>query len=76
MAPFTSFFGDYLHGLWITWTSSSPAGETQFEAVFQANYRARMYTWGNSAVDTDLTLDYDYTGEAGGSTWTGGAETF
>ena len=35
-----------------------------------------MYTWGNSAVDTDITIDYDYTTEAGGSTWTAGMETF
>ena len=78
MAPFTTFFGDYLHGLWITWTSEEVSGATGFRARFQANYRARMYTWGNSGAtvaDTlDGTRDYDYTGEAGGSTWTAGKQ--
>ena len=59
-APFTSFFGDYFHGLWVTWTLNT-AGDG-FEAEFQANYRARMYTWANGAVDTwvDTARDYDY----------------
>ena len=35
-----------------------------------------MYTWGNAAVAGDEDADYDYDGEAGGSTWTAGMSTF
>ena len=33
-APFTTFFGDYLHGLWITWESEQVGGATGFKATF------------------------------------------
>ena len=76
MAPFTTFFGDYLHGLWITWTSEEVGGATGFRARFQANYRARMYTWGNSKTscggggDTLASRDFDYDCLAGNTPWT------
>ena len=76
MAPFTIFFGDYNHGLWITWESidSYGAGIAAFKATFQANYRARMYTWANTvAGDTVTAKDYDYqpvaATTAGGAAW-------
>lgn len=76
MAPFTTFFGDYMHGLWITWEPHTISGSVSFKAYFQANYRARMYTWGNSGATAADTLtagrDYDYTGIAGNTAWTAG----
>ena len=67
-APFTTFFGDYLHGLWVTWESVDIGGATAFQATFQANYQARKYTYGNSAIDTALTLDFDWATDNGGDT--------
>lgn len=73
MAPFTTFFGDYMHGLWVTWEQATVLGSVGFKANFQANYRARMYKWGNSAATVPDTIeagrDYDYTGTAGGAAW-------
>ena len=66
MAPFSTFFGDYLHGLWVTWTSDTTnhqgtSGTTGFHAHFQANYRARMYTWTTVTTAPDASKDYDFT---------------
>ena len=64
MAPFSTFFGDYLHGLWVTWESNSDGnaqGTTGFRAHFQANYRARMYTWTTTTTAPDASKDYDFT---------------
>ena len=64
MAPFSTFFGDYLHGLWVTWTSDTAGnsqGTTGFKAHFQANYRARMYTWTTNPTTPDDAKDYDFT---------------
>ena len=68
-APFTTFFGDYLHGLWITWESVDISGSAGINVTFQANYRARQYTYGTSTADTadNLTYDFDYTGTSGGA---------
>lgn len=74
MAPFSTFFGDYLHGLWIKWETAEVGGAAGFQVTFQANYRARMYTWGNTGATVPDTLDssrdYDYTGIAGNTAWT------
>jgi hypothetical protein len=71
MAPFSTFFGDYLHGLWVTWESNSDGnaqGTTGFRAHFQANYRARMYTWTTTTTAPDASKDYDFTNLADDST--------
>ena len=76
MAPFTTFWGDYLHGLWVTWETTTTngagvayTGGTAMKINFQANYRSRMYTWINSgAGDTaDGTRTFDYSGTANGA---------
>ena len=64
-APFTTFFGDYLHGLWVTWKTEDIGGSVGFKATFQANYRARRYTYGNSDAG-DVGPDYDYKDASGG----------
>ena len=68
MAPFSTFFGDYLHGLWITWTSEEVGGETGFKIHFQANYRARLYTWTTDPQAPDASKEYDFTNKADGVT--------
>ena len=76
MAPFSTFWGDYLHGLWITWETTATdgagnayaTGSINMKINFQANYRARMYTWLNTAATptadvpnaTTPTRDFDY----------------
>ena len=67
MAPFSTFFGDYLHGLWVTWESDTSLGTTGFKAHFQANYRARMYTWTTTPSAPDAAKDYDFTLKSNGS---------
>jgi len=72
MAPFTTFWGDYLHGLWITWETTETngagvaytAGSLNMKINFQANYRSRMYTFINTAATVadiaDGTRTFDY----------------
>ena len=74
MAPFTTFWGDYLHGLWVTWETTNTdgagtayaSGTTNMKINFQANYRARLYTWINTGATVadvaDGTRTFDYTG--------------
>ena len=71
-APFSTFFGDYVHGLWVTWeTTTAISGSAAFKASFIANYCAAMYTWVNTgatvADSTCTTTCYDYTGTANGA---------
>ena len=80
--PFTTFFGDYLHGLWITWTPNIEAGtgNTTFKMTMQANYRSRRYTWVNSAAtptaDTHVpNVTYDFSSGTGGTPF-GTKQTF
>ena len=52
--PFTTFFGDYLHGLWVNWNTYDASGDVGFEVEFIANYRSKMnsyYRAGNSDDD-------------------------
>ena len=79
MAPFSTFFGDYLHGLWVTWTSDTTGndqGTTGFHAHFQANYRARMYTWTTVTTAPDASKDYDFTNQTDGTTPMAGGDTW
>lgn len=83
MTKFTSFWGDYLHGLWITWDTSSTYGDgtnytgssVLMKINFQANYRSRMYTFINTAATVpdvaDGTRTFDYAAiTTGGATFT------
>ena len=76
MAPFSTFFGDYLHGLWVTWESDTDgsgtgSGRTGFKVHFQANYRARMYTWTTTPTAPDAAKDYDFTSDSSGNAMSG-----
>ena len=80
MAPFTTFWGDYLHGLWITWETtetkgdgtSYASGSLNMKINFQANYRSRMYTFINTGAGdvADGTRTFDYNGTGSGATFT------
>jgi len=73
MAPFTTFWGDYIHGLWITWETADVGGSAGMKINFQANYRSRMYTFINTltADIVDGTRTFDYAAiTTGGATFT------
>ena len=65
---FSTFFGDYLHGLWVTWYTDESLGATGFKAHFYANYRARLYTWTTTPLAPDASKEYDFTNQGDGST--------
>lgn len=47
---FNSYFGDYMHGLWIQWTDKpNPTGTAEVEIKFTANYRAMLQCYQSSA---------------------------
>ena len=70
---FTTFFGDYLLGLWVTWESTpstTSTGTSDIKIDFQANLRSKLHVYGysnlpatNSAwpagVPVDLATDWD-----------------
>ena len=65
---FSTFFGDYLHGLWVTWYTDESLGATGFKAHFYANYRARLYTWTTTPLAPDASKEYDFTFQEDGAT--------
>ena len=48
---FTTYFGDYLHGLWITW-ENTPTGSGSSDLIikFRANYRSFLQVFGDSTA--------------------------
>lgn len=42
-----TFFGDYLNGLWLTWTSkpTDNTGTSELTIDFQANFRSRLHVF-------------------------------
>lgn len=57
---FTSHFGDYLNGLWITWKSTPTldTGTSDLTIDFKCNLRSRLHIFG---YGTDYTQDSDWT---------------
>ena len=78
--PFTTFFGDYLHGLWVTWnTYDAGSGDVGFEVEFQANYRSKMNSYYRAGLADDDNLphkNYDFSGEASDGTAWSTTQTF
>ena len=50
---FTTYFGDYLHGLFVTWTStpSNNAGTTDLVMRMQMNLRSKLHVYGYTGAD-------------------------
>lgn len=48
---FTTYFGDYLHGLWITW-ENTPTGSGSSDLIikFRANYRSFLQVFGDDSA--------------------------
>merc|ERR1719330_1187779 len=66
MAPFSTFFGDYLHGLWVTWESNSDGnaqGTTGFtdSATWDVDKFFMFYVaWSNPNSAESVTKDGIY----------------
>merc|ERR1712060_6037 len=55
MPSINTYFGDYLLGLWVTWTSeasTSNTGTSDLEISFRANLRAKAYVYTVDATST------------------------
>ena len=66
---FTTHFGDYLHGLFITWTStpSADAGSSDITMSLQMNLRSKLHVYGYTGTyfstdnpTGDVAEDWDY----------------
>lgn len=65
---FTTYFGDYLHGLFITWssTASQNTGTSELTLRMQMNLRSKLHVYGYTG--TAAPSDGSYTADAE-ATW-------
>lgn len=54
-ASFSTYFGDYLHGLFITWTSeaSNNTGTSELNLRMQMNLRSKLHVYGYTATGSN-----------------------
>ena len=57
-----TYFGDYLLGLWVTWTSevSSSGGTSDIEIEFKANLRSKLYVYDIGTNGDSITASPTY----------------
>jgi len=72
---FKTYFGDYLLGLWVTWTSTPTAGtgtsDIQFDWTCNLRGRLEIFGYGITDATTDLTSKAT---EAANLIWLGGKD--